>query len=171
MRLMWYYTSLLLFESGWFIFTRVKPAILRLFGARVGRGVVIKPHVRIKFPWRLSIGDHCWIGQGLWIDNIADVSIGSHVCLSQNGYLCTGSHDRRSRSFDLIALPISIADGAWIAASCILLPGIKIGANAIVAAGSVVTKDVPSATIAGGNPAQPIKIREPVERFQQLRQN
>lgn len=163
MRLLWYFTSLMLFESGWFIFTRAKPSILRLFGASIGRGVVIKPHVRIKFPWRLSIGDHCWIGQGLWIDNIADVAIGSHVCISQNSYLCTGSHDRRRRTFDLIASPISVGDGAWIAANSILLPGVTVGANAVTAAGSVVTKDVASATIVGGNPARLIRLREAID--------
>jgi putative colanic acid biosynthesis acetyltransferase WcaF len=162
-RLLWYVTSLLLFESGWFIFTRAKPVILRMFGARIGRGVTIKPNVRIKFPWRLSIGDHCWIGQGLWIDNIADVKIGAQVCVSQNGYLCTGSHDHRRRGFDLIALPITIEEGAWVAANSLLLPGVTVGANAIVAAGSVVTKDVPPATIVGGNPARFIRDREAVE--------
>ncbi|MEX2170253.1 MAG: WcaF family extracellular polysaccharide biosynthesis acetyltransferase [Pirellulales bacterium] len=160
-RVLWYYASLLLFESGWFILTRTKPAILRLFGARIGQGVVIKPHVRIKYPWRLSIGDHCWIGQGSWIDNIADVAIGSHVCISQNTYLCTGNHDHRRKTFDLTALPIVVENGAWVAASSLLLPGVTVGANAVVAAGSVVTKDVPAGTMVGGNPARPIKAREP----------
>ena len=160
-RVLWYYTSLLLFESGWFILTRAKPSILRLFGARVGRGVVIKPHVRIKFPWRLSIGDHCWIGQGSWIDNIADVTIGNHVCISQNSYLCTGNHDHRRKTFDLVARPITIENGAWVAASSLLLAGVTVGANAVVAAGSVVTSDVPAEMMVGGNPARPIKPREP----------
>lgn len=162
-RLLWYYTSLLLFESGWFILTRAKPSILRLFGARIGRGVVIKPHVRVKFPWRLAIGDHCWIGQGSWIDNIADVTIGDHVCISQNSYLCTGNHDHRRKTFDLIARPISVENGAWVAASSLLLAGVTVGANAVVAAGSVVTRDVAAETMVGGNPARPIKPREPAK--------
>lgn len=162
-RLLWYYTSLLLFESGWFILTRTKPSILRLFGARIGRGVVIKPHVRIKYPWRLSVGDHCWIGQDAWIDNIADVTIGNQVCVSQDTYLCAGNHDHRRKSFDLIARPITIENGAWVAASSLLLAGVTVGANAVVAAGSVVTKDVAPATMVGGNPARLIKHREPTE--------
>jgi putative colanic acid biosynthesis acetyltransferase WcaF len=143
--------------------TRSKPSILRLFGARIGRGVVIKPHVRIKYPWRLSVGDHCWIGQDTWIDNIADVTICSHVCVSQDCYLCTGNHDHRRKSFDLVARPITIETGAWVAASSLLLAGVKVGANAVVAAGSVVTKDVAPATMVGGNPARLIKQREPTE--------
>ena len=162
-RLLWYFTSLLLIESGWFLFTRAKPMILRLFGARIGRGVIIKPHVRIKYPWRLAIGDHCWIGQGVWIDNIADVRIGNHVCVSQNAYFCTGSHDHRQRTFDLVEQPIEIGNGAWVAANSLLLPGVSVGPNAIAAAGSVVTKDVAAATVVGGNPARVIFPREPVE--------
>ena len=151
----WYLTSLLLFESGWFPFSRIKTWLLRFFHAKIGRGVVIKPHVRIKYPWRLTVGDHCWIGQEAWIDNLADVTLGSHVCISQKAYLCTGSHDHRRRTFDLITRPIRVEDGAWLGAGCIVLGGVTIGANSIVAAGSVVSKDVPPAAIMVGNPAVP----------------
>jgi putative colanic acid biosynthesis acetyltransferase WcaF len=85
-RTIWYFVSLMVFESGWLPVSGIKSRILRSFGAKVGNAVVIKPHVRIKFPWRLSIGDHCWIGQGVWIDNIEDVAIGNHVCVSQLAY-------------------------------------------------------------------------------------
>lgn len=139
----------------------VKARLLRLFGARIGHGVVIKPNVRIKCPWRLTVGDHCWIGQGVWIDNIEDVRIGSHVCVSQLAYFCTGSHDYRRAAFDLAARPIEVHDGAWIGARAMLLPGVSIGANAIVAGGSVVAKSVDPAAIVGGNPANHIARREP----------
>lgn len=161
MRTVWYYCSLLFFESGWLPISGVKARLLRLFGAQVGAGLVIRPRVRIKYPWRLSVGDHCWIGQGAWIDNIEDVHIGSHVCVSQLVYFCTGSHDYRRRRFDLAARPIVVGDGAWIGARATLLPGVTIGANAIVAGGSVVTKSVDSATIVGGNPAKTIALRDP----------
>ncbi len=157
-QLLWYFTSLLLFESGWFLLTRLKPTILRAFGAKIGKGVVIKPNVRIKYPWRLSIGDHCWIGQEVWIDNLVQVSIGNHVCLSQRAYLCTGSHDYRKKTFDLVPGEIDIRDGAWIAASALITGDVTIGANALVAGGSVVSKDVPPAKIVTG--AAPRKIRE-----------
>ncbi|MGI9457417.1 MAG: WcaF family extracellular polysaccharide biosynthesis acetyltransferase [Aeoliella sp.] len=159
-RLLWLLVSEVVFESGWFMFSRVKPAILRWFGAKIGQGLVVKPHVRIKFPWRLEIGDHVWIGEGTWIDNLDFVSLGSHVCVSQGVYFCTGSHDYKSRDFDLITAPITVGNGAWIAARSTLMGGVAIGANALVAAGSVVTKDVEPATIVGGNPARLIRPRE-----------
>jgi putative colanic acid biosynthesis acetyltransferase WcaF len=160
-RTLWYYVSVFIFESGWLPVSGFKCRLLRLFGARIGRGVSIKPQVRIKYPWRLSIGDHCWIGQETWIDNIADVTIGSNVCISQLAYLCTGSHDYRRKSFDLISKPITIGDGAWIGARALILPGVTIGANGVAAGGSVVTKDVAPATIVAGNPARPIAGRPP----------
>jgi putative colanic acid biosynthesis acetyltransferase WcaF len=161
LRTLWYYCSLLIFESGWLPVSGLKSRVLRLFGARIGVGLVIKPHVRIKYPWRLTVGDHCWIGQGAWIDNIEDVRIGNHVCVSQLAYFCTGSHDYRRRKFDLAAQAIVVADGAWIGARATLLPGVSIGTNAIVAAGSVVTKSIDAAMIVGGNPAKLIARREP----------
>ncbi len=160
-RTLWYYVSLLLFESGWMPASGFKCQVLRVFGARIGEGVVIKPNVRVKFPWRLTIGDHCWIGQEAWIDNMANVHIGSHACISQAVYLCTGSHDYRQESFDLITKPIAIGDGAWIGARATVLPGVTVGANGLVAGGSIVTKDVESATVVAGNPARQIAVREP----------
>lgn len=154
LQLLWWYTSLLFFESGLFPFTGCKPPLLRLFGGKVGRGVIIKPHVRIKYPWRLEVGDHCWIGQEVWIDNIADVRIGSHVCVSQGVYFCTGSHDHRTRGFELAERPITVGDGAWLAAKSVLLPGVEVGTNALVAAGAVVAQSIPAERIAGGVPAQ-----------------
>jgi putative colanic acid biosynthesis acetyltransferase WcaF len=158
-RTLWYYCSLLMFESGWLPVSGIKVQILRLFGARIGRSVVVKPHVRIKYPWRLAIGDHCWIGQNVWIDNIEDVSIGDHVCVSQLAYFCTGSHDHRTPAFDLLAKPIQVETGAWIGARATLTGGVTVHANAIAAAGAVVVKSVPAATIVGGNPAREIGQR------------
>jgi putative colanic acid biosynthesis acetyltransferase WcaF len=158
-RAAWYFISLLVFESGWFPFMGPKRVILRIFGAKIGRGLVIKPRVWIKYPWRLVVGDYCWIGQGAWIDNLADVRLGSHVCISQQVYICTGSHDHQSRTFDLITRPVEIGDGAWLAARALVLGGVAVAANAVVAAGSVVLKDVPPATIVAGQPARPIGAR------------
>lgn len=158
-RTLWYYCSLILFESGWLPASGFKSHVLRLFGAKIGQGVVFKPHVRIKYPWRLSIGDHCWIGQNVWIDNIEDVTIGDHVCVSQLAYFCTGGHDHRKSTFDLLAKPIVVHSGAWIGARVSLLAGVEVHANAIAAAGSVVIKNVPAGTIVGGNPAEQIGVR------------
>jgi putative colanic acid biosynthesis acetyltransferase WcaF len=156
---LWYVISMLVFESGWVPLMAPKRWILRLFGARIGRGLVIKPRVWIKYPWRLAVGDHCWIGQGAWIDNLADVRLGSHVCVSQQVYLCTGSHDHRRQTFDLVTRPIEIHDGVWLAARSLVLGGVTIATNSLVAAGSVVTKNVPAAAIVAGQPARPIGTR------------
>ena len=162
-RTLWYFCSVALFESGWLPVSGLKIRLLRLFGANVGSGVVIKPNVRIKFPWRLKVGDHCWIGQEVWIDNLDDVEIGDNVCISQLCYLCTGSHDHRRRTFDLIIRPIRIGAGAWLGARCTILQGVTVGCNALVAGGAVVNKNVDHAAIVAGNPASPVgKRQEPV---------
>ncbi len=160
-QLLWYYVGLVFFESGWFPFRGFKPPLLRLFGAKIGQGVVIKPNVRIKYPWLLEIGDHCWIGQDVWIDNLAWVRIGDHVCVSQGVYFCTGSHDHLTPTFDLAEGPITVGNGAWLAAKSTLLAGVEVGANALVAAGSVVTKPVGAAKVVGGIPAQELADRSP----------
>lgn len=128
-------------------------ALLRLFGASIGRAVVIKPGVRVKYPWLLEIGDYSWIGEDTWIDNLATVRIGSHVCVSQGAYLCTGNHDWTDPKFGLIVQPIALHDCSWIGAKSILCPGVILGKGAVAAAGSVVTKNIPAWEIYAGNPA------------------
>jgi len=107
--------------------------VLRLFGARVGYGVVIKPHVFIKFPWKLKIDDHVWVGQRVWIDNLGEVSIGAHSCLSQGAYLCTGSHDWGEINFGLIVKSILIGRECWIGARASLSPGSVMEDGAVLA--------------------------------------
>jgi len=155
----WWPVGSLALDSGLLPCTRLKPTILRAFGATVGAGSVIKPHVRIKDPRNLVVGDHCWIGEGVWIDNLAPVTLGDDVCLSQGAYLCTGGHDHTKPSFDLVTGPITVGEQAWIGAKSVLLPGVTVGAGAVVAAGAVVTRDVPAGTIVGGNPARLLKRR------------
>lgn len=135
--------------SGW------RRALLRAFGARIGNGVVIKPRVRVKFPWRLEVGDHSWIGEKVWIDNLAVVRLGSHVCLSQGAYLCTGSHDWGRESFDLITRPIMIDDHAWIGAFARLAPGSHVESGAVLAMAGMAGGRLAAWTIHRGNPAQP----------------
>ena len=161
-RALWYIVSLIVFESGWFPLSRAKSAILRLFGAHVGRGLVIKPNVRIKYPWRLTVGDHCWIGQECWIDNIAEVYLAEDVCLSQASYLCTGSHDHRRPEFDLIARPIHVGAGGWVGARAVLLPGVTVGRGSVVGAGAVVAANVEDGDVVAGNPAVPIRKAQPL---------
>lgn len=124
--------------------------LLRAFGARIGRGGRIKPRLRVKFPWRLSVGDDCWLGEAVWIDNLAPVRLGDRVCISQGAYLCTGNHDYTSPGFDLRLGPITIDDDAWIAAMAILAPGTRVGAGAVVGLGTVVGGVVPPGAIIRG---------------------
>lgn len=133
--------------------------LLRAFGADIGVGVRINPRVRVKFPWRLTVGDYSWIGEDVWIDNLALVSVGSNVCVSQGVYLCTGSHDWSSAAFDLVTRSIHVEDGAWICAKAIVGPGVRIGPGAVLALGGVATQDLRSWTVYGGNPSTAIRQR------------
>ena len=128
--------------------------LLRAFGARIGSSCRLKPGLRVKFPWRLKIGNDCWLGEDAWLDNLALITIGDRVCLSQNTYLCTGNHNFRSIGFDLMLGAIVIGDDAWIAARAVLAPGTVIGTGVVVAIGSVVSGTVMSGTIVRGNPAK-----------------
>jgi putative colanic acid biosynthesis acetyltransferase WcaF len=136
-----------LFVESWLPGSGWRVALLRLFGARIGEGVVIKPGVKVKFPWRLAVDKNSWIGERVWIDNLGQVTIGKHACLSQGAYLCTGSHDWTSESFDLIVAPISIADHAWICAYTTLAPGSSIGEGAVVTMGRTTVGQVQAWTV------------------------
>jgi putative colanic acid biosynthesis acetyltransferase WcaF len=130
----------------------LKVSILRLFGAKMGSGVVIKPRVNIHLPWKLTVGDHCWLGEGAWILNLEEISIGAHVCVSQNAFLCTGNHDFRNPGMPYRNAPIAIEDGAWIAAQTFIGPGVSIGREAVVLAGSVVLKSLEGGNVYQGSP-------------------
>lgn len=133
--------------------------LLRMFGAQIGKGVVIKPGVRVKLPWHLTIGDHSWIGEDVWIDNLTTVVIGSHCCISQGAYLCTGNHDWSTAAFDLRAEPIRVSDMAWIAGRAVVAPGVTLGEGSVLALGSVATRNVEAWTVNSGNPANQIGAR------------
>jgi putative colanic acid biosynthesis acetyltransferase WcaF len=155
----WFAIGLPLLRSSWIPFSGFRCELLRWFGARIGVGVVCKPGVRVKYPWRLEVGDHSWIGEDCWIDNLANVAIGRDCCLSQGSYLCTGNHDWADQAFSLIVGEIHVEDGAWVGARATLLPGVTLRAGAIAAAGSVIAHSIPTNEIHGGNPARFIKKR------------
>ena len=156
----WYYLGLPIVKSGWIVGSEFKCTVLRWFGARIGEGVRIKPGLKVKFPWRLVVGDFVWLGEDCWIDNIAMVTIESHTCLSQGVYLCTGNHDWSSPTFDLKDLPIHIGEGCWIAAQAMVGPGVTLGHGAVLCLGSVTGRSLAPMMIYAGNPAQPIKERQ-----------
>jgi len=156
---LWLFVSLVLFRLCPFSLSPLKRAVLRLFGARIGAGVTIKPQVKITFPWKLEIGDHVWLGEECWLLNLERINIGSNVCISQRAFLCTGNHNYKSPAFDLIVKPITLEDGCWVGASAWVGPGVTFGTHAILTAGSVATKGLAPWGIYQGNPAVLVKQR------------
>src|SRR5450631_428736 len=135
-RVTWFLLGLPLLRCPLISSSAFRRRLLQCFGAEIGQGAVIKPGVRVKFPWKLQMGQNCWIGEDCWIDNLAPVILGDHVCISQGVYLCTGSHDWSDPAFRLITRPIQIHDGAWIAARVSVSPGTIIGKRAVIGFGS-----------------------------------
>ena len=128
--------------AQWWVPNKIRIAALRAFGATIGSGVLIRHDVRIHWPWKLEIGDGTWVGERAWILNLEPVRIGSGVCISQEVMLCTGSHDRRSPTFEFDNAPIVIGNGAWIALRATVLRGVAVGDGAVVGASALVTRDV-----------------------------
>ena len=158
-RTVWMLLGQSLFSSKWLPSSGLRVSLLRAFGARIGAGVVIKPAVKVKYPWHLEVGDDCWIGEECWIDNLTTVRLGRNACVSQGAYLCTGNHDWSDPRFGLRVEPIQLGEGAWAGARCILMPGTMLGDYAVVAAGSVAKGSVPDFEIFAGNPAKRVKLR------------
>ena len=155
----WYIVNILFFKNPLILSSRIKRGLLRMFGAHVGKGVVIKPSINIKFPWNLSIGDHSWIGEDVWIDNLDKITIGNNVVLSQGCLLLSGSHDHRSVSFDFLSAPIFLEDGVWICARAVVLGGTTCRSHSVLTSNSVTGTDLEAYTIYKGNPAVAVKPR------------
>lgn len=147
------------FFNSAFPLNSVKVSFLRLFGARVGKGVVIKPFVNIKYPWNLKIGDYVWIGEKVWIDNLGFVVLNDNSCVSQGAMLLCGNHHYKKVAFDLLVGNITVEEGAWIGAKCVVCPGVKVGSHAVLTVGSIATANLLPWSIYQGNPAQRIKER------------
>lgn len=155
---LWYFVNALFVRASWNPFMKMKVMLLRAFGAKIGKGLVIKNNVIIKSPWYLVVGDDCWLGEGCWIDNLDKVIIGSNVCISQGAMLLTGNHDYTISSMPYRNGPVNIGNGAWIGARATVCPGVIVQENAILTVGSIATKDMMANSIYQGNPAK--KIRE-----------
>ncbi len=160
---LWYLTNILFFRSPLIPFSFLKRNLLRAFGAKIGKGVVIKPRVNIKYPWFLTIDDYTWIGEEVWIDNLAKVTIGKNVCLSQGAMIICGSHNYNKSTFDLIIGPVTIEDGVWIGAQAIVPMNVVCKEHSILSLKSVATKTLEPYSIYQGNPAKLIKLRKIIE--------
>ncbi|GAA4328340.1 putative colanic acid biosynthesis acetyltransferase [Mucilaginibacter gynuensis] len=159
-RVLWFYINAIVFKNSLLPFSGLKVLLLRLFGASIGKGVVIKPCVNIKYPWHLTIGNHTWVGERVWIDCLVDTRIGANVCLSQGVMLITGSHNYKQTSFSLLTASIVLEDGVWIGAGAIVNLGVTVYSHAVLTSGSVATKALHAYGIYQGNPA--VWIRERV---------
>ncbi len=155
----WYLCKCAFFLSPFPFPSAFKCWLLRLFGARVGIGVVIKPRVNIHMPWKLEIGNHCWLGEEVFILNLDTISIGNQVCISQRAFICAGNHDFRDPAFSYRNGPIILRDGVWIGACCFVAPGVEIGTDTVVTAGGYVTTSLEGNGVYQGNPAKFLKPR------------
>jgi len=156
----WYFTNILFFKNPLNPLSIIKVLLLKLFGANIGKGVVIKPNVNIKYPWKLEIGDYSWIGEHVWNDNLAKVSIGKNCCLSQGALILSGNHHFKKKTFDLIVKEIILEDGVWIGAKSIVAPGVHCKSHSVLTVNSVATTTLDEYAIYRGNPALKIKNRE-----------
>lgn len=158
-RLCWYFTNAIWFNSA-FPINGIKVFLLRLYGANIGSGVVIKPHVNIKYPWKLTIENNVWIGEYVWIDNLADVKIADNVCISQGALLLCGNHNYKKETFDLIVGSITLEQGVWIGAKSTVCPGVTCKSHSVLAISSVATSDLEPYFVYQGNPAKKIRERK-----------
>jgi putative colanic acid biosynthesis acetyltransferase WcaF len=159
-RALWLLVNVFLFNNSLAVFNGLKIRLLRLFGAKVGKRVLIKPGVNIKYPWFLTIGDNCWIGENVWIDNLAKVTIGNNVCISQGAMLLTGNHDYNKTSFDLQVSEITLENGVWVGARSVVCPGVYCESHSVLSVQSVATQRMNAYSIYQGNPAQAVKARK-----------
>ncbi len=158
-RALWYVTNALFFLNPLISSSSIRVGLLKLFGASIGRGVVIKPRVNVKYPWHLKVGDYSWIGEGVWVDNLTDVSIGAHCCLSQGALLLCGNHNYKSSRFDLQVAPITLEEGVWIGALGVVVGGTVCSSHSVLGVQSVAPPIMDPYTIYRGNPAIALRQR------------
>jgi putative colanic acid biosynthesis acetyltransferase WcaF len=156
---LWYFTDVFFFKSRIIPVSSVLVFILRIFGAKIGKQVRVKPGIHVKYPWKLIIGDYSWLAD-CYIENLDLVHIGRNCCISQQAMLMTGNHNYRKTSFDLVTGPISIEEGAWIGADAKVCPGVCVHSHAVLCIGSVATKALDAYGIYQGNPAVKVKERK-----------
>ena len=155
----WFFVNAWLMQGRWNPSSSLKVRLLRMFGAKIGHGVIIKPSVNIKYPWNLVVGDYTWIGENVWIDNLTQVTMGRNVCISQGAMLLCGNHNYRKTTFDLMIGSITLEDGVWVGAQSVVCPGVRMASHSVLTVGSVATRDCEEYGIYQGNPAVKVKVR------------
>lgn len=154
---LWRLCQGLFFQPLWHVPSAIRVGLLRAFGARIGRGCVIRAGVNISFPWRLELGDHVWLGEEVMILSLGRVVVGSHVCISQRAFLCTGSHNYRSPTFDLVVRPVEVGDRCWVGAGVFVGPGVSLPPGTVLGAGAVVVRSPEGPGVYVGNPARRVE--------------
>ena len=156
---LWWLTQSCLFSTSPQLMYRWRSFLLRLFGAKIGKDVIIRPSARITYPWKLTIGDNSWIGDHVDLYTLGEIIIGNNSVISQRSYLCTGSHDFTKVDFPIYSKKIVIGDSVWLATDVFVAPGVTIQDNVVVGARSSVFKDLTESYIYLGSPAKPINPR------------
>jgi putative colanic acid biosynthesis acetyltransferase WcaF len=156
---LWWIVQSLFFKTSPQFLYGWRRFLLRCFGAKIGKGVIIRPSTHIQFPWKVSIGDYSWIGDEVVLYSLGDIDIGNNVVISQRSYICTGTHDYTDLTFPISAQKIIIEEGCWLATDVYVAPNVIIGKGTVVGARSSVFKSLPAGKICVGSPAKPIKDR------------
>lgn len=156
---LWWIVQSVLFKTSPQFLYGWRRFLLRAFGARIGKHVLIRASVHTQFPWKINIGNYSWIGDNVVLYSLGSITIGDNVVISQKSYLCAGSHDYTKNNFPIYALPVIIEDECWLATDVYVAPGVTIGKGTVVGARSSVFKSLPAGKICIGNPARVIKDR------------
>jgi len=156
---LWWFVQAVLFHSSPQVFFGWRCFLLRLFGAQIGKGVLIRPSTSVTYPWKVTIGDYSWIGDDVVLYSLSEINIGCHTVISQRSYLCAAYHDYTRPTFDMVAGPITIDDQVWIAADVFVGPNVTVGAGCLVGARSTVFHNLPAGMVCYGSPAIPVKSR------------
>ena len=156
---LWWMTDFFFFKLSPQVLYGWRRFLLRLFGAKIGKNVIIRPNVTITYPWKVSIGDNSWIGDNVELYSLGEIEIGSNVVISQKSYLCAASHDYDKEDFPIWAKKITIEDECWLATDVYVAPGVTVGRGTVVGARSSVFKDLPAGKVCVGSPAKIIKDR------------
>lgn len=160
-RAVWGAVWLLLFRPSPRPLHAWRAALLRLFGARLGKDVHVYPGARVWAPWQLTIGNRVGVADGAVLYNMAPMTIGDECVISQGAHLCGGSHDIDSPNFQLIAAPIVLAPRVWICAEAFVGPGVKIAEGCVAGARCVLMNSVDQPwTVWAGNPATMRRTRK-----------